>query len=236
MRTRFLAACAAAFLSAGAVGCETRSLGFATTGPGVGSARVRLFNAVTSAQSLDLLIDGTAVATAIPLGGASRYAAVALGAHRLQVRTTGTSTFLIDFTRDLTTQGSFTLVPAPGLGESGALFFADDPAPVTGRARLRVVNTSPASGTVSVFLTTPGGPLDGAEPVAGLLDVGGVSDYITVEPGQYQVRVTRAGTVGDVLLDTGAITFGAGAVRTLFLTDAPSGGAPPSLSVVSDAN
>jgi hypothetical protein len=221
--------------AAGAVACEGRTSGFLTTGPTAG-ARVRVLNALTSAPSVDFLVDGQVAASTIPFGGASSYSSLPFGSHRLQIRASATGTSLIDFSRDLTSEGAFSLVPAPGLGQSGALFIPDDPTPVAAQARFRVVHVAAAPGPVAVYITSPTADLPSTTPVIQTLAFGAASAYVSLPPGTYRVRITPLTSPGTVLLDTGGVIVGGGAVRTLLLTDAPGGGLPPNLSIVSDAN
>ena len=233
---------AAALLALAAIGCETRTIGFATTGPsggvdggGGGAARVRLFNAITSAGPVDFLVDGRVVASGVDFGSASPYVSVPSGNRRLQVRSSSTSTGLIDFSTDVADQGSFTLLPAPGLQQFGALFLSDQTSPVSGQARIRVVHAAAAAGLVDIYLAPADTPLSSAAATLTGVPLGLASAYINVAPGTYRVWVTVAGQRANVLLESGPHSFAANLVRTLVLTDAPSGGLPPALSIVSDA-
>jgi hypothetical protein len=105
--------------------------GVAFTGS-VNDADVRLINALT-AQALDFLVDGQVAATGTAFGAASPY--VGVSPPRTGRRPAAASTVLVDFTRDLASGGSFSLIPAPGLSQFGALFIQDDPTPAAGRAK-----------------------------------------------------------------------------------------------------
>ena len=234
MRHRLLPSLAVVTLAA-VVACEGRTTGRLITGPASG-ARVRILNAVTSSQSVDLIVDGQVSASGVAFGGASPYASLSLGSHRLQARSSTTGTTLVDFTRDLNAEGAFSLIPAPGLTQSGALFIADDLTPAPGQAKLRVVHVAAAPGTIAVYVTSGNTDLSTATATVPSLAFGTASSYVTVAPGTYRVRVTPAGNPGTVLLDSGNLVVAAGSVRTLLVTDAPGGGLPPSLSVVADAN
>lgn len=233
MRNR-LVTIAAGTLLAGLLGCEGQTSGHLIGGPS-GGARVRVFNALTSSQSVNLLVDGQIAASNIAFGAPSGYVPLSLGSHRLQLQATASGTTLLDLSRDFAAEGSFSLIPAPGLGQSGALLIPDDPTPVTGQGRVRVIHVAAAPGPVSVYVTAPDADLASAMPVIPALDFTAVSQYVNVTPGTYRVRVTRAGNPGDVLLDTGGVIVGSGSVRSLFLTDSPGGGLPTTMSIVSDA-
>jgi len=233
MRTRLVSVITVAAALA-TLACEGRTSGFLTTGPTTG-ARVRLINALTPSQTLDFVVDGQIASSGVAFGAASSYVSVSLASHQLAARAATTGTTLVDFTRDLTAEGAFSLVPAPGLAQSGALFLTDDPTPVSGQARLRIVHVAALPGAVSVYVTAPTAEISSATPAVPSLSFGTASGYVQVAPGTYRVRVTRAGSPSDVVVDLGTLTVGAGSVRTLLVTDAPGGGLPTSLSVVSDA-
>jgi hypothetical protein len=190
-------------------------------------------NALTSSASLDLLVDGQSAATGVPFGSASVYASTTEGSHQLQARASGSGTTLVDFTRSLT-NGSFSFIPAPGLGQSGALFLTDDPTATAGQSRLRVVHVAAAPGPISVYVTASTTDLTTATPVVPNLAFGSASAYVSVNEGTYRIRVTRAGSPGEVLVDLASATLGGGSVRTLLVTDASGGGLPPVLSIISD--
>lgn len=234
MRNRLATTTAGTLLAAGLLGCEGQTSGHIIGGPS-GDARVRVFNALTSSESINLLVDGQVAASNVAFGAPSGYVPLSLGSHRLQVQSPTTGTTLLDFTRDFAAEGSFSLIPAPGLSQSGALFIADDPTPVTGRGRVRVVHVAAAPGPVSVYVTAPDVELSSATPAIPALDFAAVSQYVNIAPGTYRIRVTAAGNPSDVLLDTGGVIIGSGSVRSLFLTDSPGGGLPTTLSIVSDA-
>jgi hypothetical protein len=235
MRQRLSATLVAAVLAATAMACEGRTSGLLISGPN-GGVRVRMLNALTSSPSLDFLVDAQTAATGVAFGNASPYASLATGSHRLQARSGASGTTLVDLTRDFNSAGSYSFIPAPGLSQSGALFIADDPTPAAGQSKLRIVHVAAAPGAVSVYVTAGNADLSTATPVAPAVAFGTASGYVTIAPGTYRVRVTPVGNPSTVLLDTGNLAFAAGTVRTLMLTDAPGGGLPTTLSVVSDAN
>ena len=236
MRNRLATAVVTAIVAASILGCESGTApGFLISGP-TSNARVRVVNAVTTSSAVDLLVDGQVVASGIAFGAASGYATLTLGSHRVQVRSAPSGTILVDYTRDFAAAGSFSLIPAPGLGESGALVTADDPNPAAGQTKVRLINVAAAAGPVSVYVTAPNEDLTAATPSVPLLPFGIASDYVTRAPGSYRIRVTRAGSPNEVLLDTGGLTFSAGSVRSLVLTDSPGGGLPTTMSNISDAN
>jgi hypothetical protein len=219
-------------LMALALGCEGRTSGFLTTGP-TNNVRVRLINALTSSQSLDLVLDAQVAASGVGFGTASQYASTSEGTHQLQARASGVGTTLVDLTRSLTT-GAFSFVLAPGLGQSGALVLTDDPTSTAGQSRIRVVHVAAAPGAISVYITAPTADLTSATPVVPNLAFASASPYVGVNAGTYRIRITRAGSPGDVLADLSNTTLGGGTVKTVLVTDASGGGLPPVVSIISD--
>ena len=235
MRIRSGSPFSAVLLVVATLACEGRATGLLTIPPS-GAVQVRLLNALPLSPSLSFLVDGQVASSGVGFGGASPYVPLALGTHRLQAQATTTGTTLIDFTRDLTVAGSFSLIAATGLGQFDALLLPDDPTTQAGQAKLRLIHLAAAPGPVSVYVTGPNGDLSTATPVAPTLAFGAASPYATLAPGTYRVRVTPVGIPSTVLLDSGTITVSSGSVRSLLLTDAPGGGFPTTLSIVADAN
>ena len=233
--TRIVTTIVLATAAAATVACEGKTSGFLISGPTSG-VRVRLMNALTSSTSLDFAVDGQVAASGIGFGNASAYVSIPVGSHQLSARASGTGTTLVDFTRDLNAEGAFSLIPAPGLSQFGALFIADDPTPASGQAKVRLVHVAAAPGPLSLYITASTGDLSSATPAVPTLSFGSASPYVTVTPGNYRIRVTPAGVPSTIILDTGNISLGAGSVRTLLVTDAPGGGLPTTLSIVSDSN
>ena len=235
MRTRLVASIAATALAAVVtVSCEQGlPSGVAFTGS-VNDADVRLINALTAAQALDFLVDGQVAATGTAFGAASPYVGVSAASHRLQARGSTSGTVLIDFTRDLASGGSFSLIPAPGLSQFGALFIQDDPTPAAGQAKLRAVHVAAAPGPVSIYVTGPTDDISSATPAIPALVLGAASPYVTVPPGSYRIRITPVGASSTILVDSGNLSLSAGSVRTLLVTDAPGGGLPTTLSIIVD--
>jgi hypothetical protein len=61
------------------------------------------------------------------------------------------------------------------------------------------------------------------------------SGYLGVPAGSYEAYVTPTGTT-TVAIDSGALTLGAGQIRTAVALDAPGGGAPFTAIILKDLN
>ena len=235
MRHRLLPSLAIAALAAAALACDGRATGTLVTGA-TNNVRVRVVNGLTSAPAVDLIVDGQVSSAGVGFGNASSYASLGVGSHRLQVRSSTTGTMLVDFTRDLSSAGAFSLIPAAGLADAGALFITDGPSASTGQGRIRAVHVAAVRGPLSVYVTTATADLASATPIIPVLPFGVASQYVSLAAGTYRVRVTPVGDPSTVLLDTGNLVVTDGTARTLLVTDALGGGVPTTLSVLSDFN
>ena len=88
---------------------------------------------------------------------------------------------------------------------------------------------------MDIYVTAPGADIEAALPVLTGVEFGDVADYLEVPAGDYQVRVTPAGTKV-VAIDSGALTLESGQVRTAIAVDAPGGGAPFDILLLADLN
>ena len=101
--------------------------------------------------------------------------------------------------------------------------FPDGPARA-GRARVRAIHAAGELGEGDILL-------DG-EAIASALPPGEASDYRTVDPGTYGVRVTRPGGTGSPLAES-EVTLAAGTASTAIVVG--SGGQPVEIVVTDDA-
>lgn len=119
----------------------------------------------------------------VTLGAGTRYSAFAMGSAMT---------------------GSLTLVPE-----------VDDLRSVATHARLRVVHAAEIAGEVDVYLapaTTPTSEVGELEPVLSDFAFTGVTEFLPVSAGEYEVFVTPAGV--DVVAITATVTLDAGGVYT----------------------
>jgi hypothetical protein len=111
----------------------------------------------------------------------------------------------------------------------------DNSAPATGNVKVRAIHGAPSAPAVDIYVTAPGADLLATTPVLANVAFGDVADYIEAPAGDYQVRVTPAGSK-TVVIDSGTLTLASGQVRTAIAVDAAGGGAPFDLLLFSDLN
>jgi hypothetical protein len=205
------------------------------TGP-EGEARIRVVHASPDAPEVDVLLDDTEVLSDVPYLVASGYLETSAGDHNLKVNAAGTTTTVIDADATLADGTDYTVIASGLVAEIEPIILVDDnSAPAAGNVRVRAIHGAPSAPAVDVYVTAPDADLDAATPVLTNVAFGDVAPYLEVPAGDYQVRVTPAGTK-IVVIDSGALTLASGQVRTAIAVDAPGGGAPFDLLVLADLN
>jgi hypothetical protein len=205
------------------------------TGP-EGEARIRVVHASPDAPEVDVLLDDTEVLSDVPYLVASGYLETSAGDHNLKVNAAGTTTTVIDADATLADGTDYTVIASGLVAEIEPIVLEDDnSAPAAGNVRVRAIHGAPSAPAVDVYVTAPEADLDAATPVLTNVAFGDVAPYLEVPAGDYQVRVTPAGTK-IVVIDSGALTLASGQVRTAIAVDAPGGGAPFDLLVLADLN
>jgi len=230
-----LATAAVVFAALPLIGCGDDD-GVAPPPPGPQTAFLRVVHASPDAPPVDVLVDGAVALQNVPYEAFSGYLPVEAGLTNVQVRPTGTTTTVINVTPDLAAGKSYTALAVNPVATITALLLEDDRTPPgSGAVEVRVVHGAPSAPNVDVYVTAPGADINTATPVLTNVPYLGVSDYLSVPPGTYQVRVTVAGTK-TVAIDSGALTLDGNSIRTAVALDAPGGGTPFGLILLDDLN
>ena len=196
-------------------------------------ADLRIVHASPDAPDVDVRLDGIGVLSQVPYLASSGYLSVQADDRDVQVLAAGTETVVIDATLTLPAGSATTVLAANLVANIEPLVLADDrSAPAAGNAKVRVVHGAPSAPNVDVYVTAPGAAL--TDPTLADVPFLASSDYLEIPAGEYQVRVTVAGTT-DVAIDTGALTIADGAVLSAVAVDAAGGGAPFDILVLDDA-
>jgi hypothetical protein len=205
------------------------------TGP-EGEARIRVVHASPDAPPVDVLLDDAEVLSDVPYLAASEYLETTAGDHNLKVNAAGTTTTVIDADATLADGTDYTVIASGLVAAIEPIVLEDDnSAPAAGNVRVRAIHGAPSAPAVDVYVTAPGADLNAATPVLTNVAFGDVAEYLEVPAGDYQVRVTPAGTK-TVAIDSGTLTLASGQVRTAIAVDAPGGGAPFDFLVLADLN
>jgi hypothetical protein len=193
------------------------------------TAAIRVLHTVTNVPSVDVIVDGNVVLTALAAGSASAFIPVADGDRSVAFRATGTSgtvaahtlTFAVGDSITVLTIDSATVLNPWVLTDTGGVVPAN-------RSKVRALHFAENAPPIDIWRTQP----DWQTPITFMFPHGyrEITPYMESDPGDWTVGVStleRAGGVpvlGDTLLMTGNIAVPAGESRTVIVFDAPGGG------------
>jgi hypothetical protein len=202
------------------------------TGPDENLARLRVVHADPQLSEVDVVVDDLEMASDLLYLDASEYLELEPGSHRVAFATADGT--VDDLQVSVSAGEDYTVFPCCA-GFAGSLFLTDDNSESPeGNARLRVIHFAGAP-TLDVYLTAPFENLDTLPPTLASLQSFGVSDYLELSAGDYQIRATTARSK-NVLIDGGTLALNGAEVRTAVVVDAEGGGEPFSFLVLEDAN
>ncbi len=173
-----------------------------------GNGLVRVVNAFFEAPSLDYVIAGSTLATALPFQGLKPYQGVNNGAQTFTVTVTGATTPLVNAVNVINGSANYTYIVYGPLTSVGTIFTLDTFAdPGSGFYAVRVINTAAGIGPIDVYLTPPGADLTVAAPALANVPYGSVTAFIAVAIGaNFEIRITPNGTK-QVIFDSAPKVF-----------------------------
>lgn len=193
-----------------------------------GQAQIRLLNLSSSKSSFDLVaVDSddneSALAESVTADTVTSRTATTAGEITYQLRRAGNDSAAVATSWSLTADTAYTAI---AYGSDSALKMAmleeDEDTPASGKARIRIYNTSSGSGTLDVYLTDSTTSLDDAS-ITTTVAANASSGFVTVGAGTYRLRLTGTGDVSDLRLDSAALTLDSTSVVTLVLTAGEGG-------------
>lgn len=250
--TRRLAALALSLIVLAACGTTDADGPLQPSGP---QGRVRFVNVITDTTRGRV----NAILEALPFGvnltytqttpatlaapNTANYAAVLSGNRTLVLkRTADTNTTVATLAFTVGTGEDRTVYAVGGAAASAITAFVTsdtNSTPAAGQARVRVVQLSPTAATVDVFLTAVGADLATASPSAASLAYRGVSGYLSLAAGTFQIRAVPAGTAPAARAANVSVNLTGQAIpalgnRSIVLADNATGGAPLRAFILTD--
>jgi len=199
-------------------------------------ARLRVVHASPDAPNVDVYVDSNVVAQNVPYATASQYLDASSGTHTIKITPAGSTTAVTSVSQNFTSKTDYTALAVGDVSNISILALQDDnTAPASGQIKLRVVHASPSAGPVDIYVTAPGTDINTETPTLTNVPFKGVSQYLAVPAGSYEVRVTPTGTKV-VAIDSGTVALTAGQIRTAVALDAAGGGTPLQAIVLADLN
>jgi hypothetical protein len=179
----------------------------------------------------------------LPSPATANYSPILVGARTLVLKKTADTTVTVGTIAFTVADGTnVTIYGTGGTGGAATTSFTTtdaNPVPAAGQAELRIVNMAPSGGALDFFVTAAGADLAAATPTAANLAYQGVSPYVAIAGGTYQVRAVPAGTAAagraaNVVLTINGVVLTAGTGRTVVAADRAAGGAPLAGFVLTD--
>ena len=163
---------------------------------GGGNGNIRVVNAFFEAPSLNFVIAGTTLASALPFQGLRPYQSVGNGLQTFTVTGTGASTPLVNASTTINGGANYTYVVYGPLTSVGTIFAVDSfTDPGNGYYAVRVMNTAAGIGPIDVYLTPPGADLTVAAPTVSNVTYGSTTVFVAVLIGaNFEIRITPSGT------------------------------------------
>jgi len=193
-------------------------------GCGSSSAKARIVNASPGEGAITATIGGTSVASSLDYGTGSSYATVSSGSVSLRVEQSSTSNSVLDETISLTSKSTYTILLANYSTSVTAVTLTDNnSSPSSGQFNLRIVQASPSLGAADVYVVSPGTSLSSTAASVTDLSFESASTYLPLAAGTYEIYFTPTGQK-TASIDSGAISFSSGEVRTVVGLNGSNGG------------
>ncbi len=187
-------------------------------------ARVRLVNATTAYQSLDLGVDGSARQSNVAYASTAGYVEVDPGKTASTLSQPTSAAALLSFTPDLSRDKYYSVLAYGALGALKQVLLDDNAsAPDNNKTLLRVVNAAPDAGALDVYLTGTDDALGSAVPVYSKAELGAVGPWLTLNSATWRLRVTANNSKTDVRLNVASQILSSKQLLTLVLTPSRGG-------------
>jgi len=188
--------------------------------------RLRALHASPDTGGIDIFVEDDEIISDLNFRDSSDYEDVETGQQRVRVRESGGDT-LEEFDVNFPDDTDLTAIVTGFRGDPDVILLTDDTSePPSGQARIRAVHSAPNAGPVDVYVTQPGADLNTATPQIVALSYTNFSQYLQVQEGTYQIRVTSTG-FKDIVIDSGPVQLDSRQVRTAVAVNPPQGAAGP---------
>ena len=173
-----------------------------------GNAQLRVVNAFSQANALDLSVNAKPVVGGLAFQANSQYAGIDTGSQIFIVSVTGASTALVNTTYNVSSNTKYSYVVYGPQTAVGALLLSDSfNDPGDGFFSLRFVNAAAGPGALDLYLTAPGADLTATAPSVANISYASGSLFLPIAKGTtFELRITPAGTK-DVIYDGAPQTF-----------------------------
>jgi hypothetical protein len=201
-------------------------------------------HASADAPAVDILVNGTRVASGLVFEKATAGLPVLSGPTRLQVNPANSAASALDlgvvlppfrFTSAVVV-GSVAAGTPAAQALSGVIVEDPGNAPAAGNVKLRVLHGAPAVPAVDIYVSAPTAALPAQPTIPGLayksVAPASGTNALEVTSGSYRIRATAAGQRGTIAFDSGAVSLPAGGDLLIVAVPASGSLSPVKLLVV----
>jgi len=176
-------------------------------------------------------VNGDAVLTDFAYGNTTDYLPLPAGNYTINIIPNGAS--------DPAITGSFAFLggqdyTAAAVGDDTnqpldlLVLLDNNSPPAPGKAKVRIVHAAPFdTDTVALASTAVDVLTDDGDVVLANVAFGDISDYLSLEPGTYDLKITPAGDPDTTLIDLAPFTLKAGDIVTVYAVGIGEGGNQP---------
>lgn len=189
------------------------------------TVQLRIVQASPDAPHMNILIDGTNVATQLAYMNSTSYISVKTGSRKIEAQEVANSSAIFQQTISITSSSNQTLLLTGAASSIQPVLLIDGgTTSATGDGNVRVINASTTMPAADVYIVTAGTGIAGATPVTtSPLGFDASTGYKSAAIGNFEVFMTQTGTA-NVYLDTGSLALTQGQNQTVVALDEPSGG------------
>jgi hypothetical protein len=202
-RARFAWVTLAVLLIAAIAGCTLKSGGYNTTSP----PKIRFFNAGIDIGSIDVTVGTIPTVGLINYETFSVYGTTQTGVQSIVVNQSGSTTTLIQSSQDFENGTRFSYVVYGRPAAPAAVVLSDNvDLPGGSKFKVRLINTATEMGPLDLYITPQNADLATVSPVVSGIALGGSSDFVELDSGSLEVRITPQGGK-TILYDSGQVTL-----------------------------
>jgi hypothetical protein len=195
------------------------------------SAYVRILHASPDAPNVDVLVDGKAVLENVAYQQGSGYLKVTAGARDISLRVSGTDTLALEQSLTLADNGYYSVIAQDEVASLELEVLDDSNRQKNSTTDVTVVHSSPAAGSVDIYVTADGVELP-STPTLAAVPFDNNATLESIASGNYQVRITAAGS-SNVIYNSSTLAIGGDV--TAVAVDSIKGVSPASLLVWNNA-
>jgi len=209
---------------------ETSSLIVDTNTP----ASLRVIHNSPDAPAVDIVVDdnfSAPLVTALAYPDFTPYVDVPENTYNVKVAVSGTTTAVINADLTLLKATMSSVYAVNTVANIEPLVLSDNNRKVVTEAKVRILHGSPTAGNVDIYVTAPNADIFNASPAFTDIPFKAETGYVSLNEGDYQVRVTPTGSK-TVVIDTGALSLSTGNVYTAIARDATASETPGTFGLI----